>query len=394
MAAEQLAEAGLAVDVFEAKPTVARKFLRAGIGGLNLTHSDAPNVFRQRYSRGQDWVDSWLNDFDANALRAWSGELGIETFVGSSGRIFPVQKKAAPLLRAWLRRLRSSGVRIHVRHRWLGWDAQGALCFDTPDGPRTCRATVVVLALGGGSWAALGSDGQWSALLTQRGVDCAAFEASNMGFEFAWPAALRSDQAGAALKNIGLSFTAVDGAPWARKGDALISEYGLEGSLIYAASAQLRRLIQRDGYADIHWDLLPDTRAEALNEKWRALRPGESLSNRLRKIGVKGSKLALLKALTSKAEMQAVDKQPGLLKTLPQRLRRWRPIDEAISTAGGVVPSALNEGLMLNALPGVFCAGEMLDWDAPTGGYLLTACFASGRVAGRAAAAYVRQRGD
>ena len=226
-------------------------------------------------------------------------------------------------------------------------------------------------------------------LLMQHGVACAAFEPSNMGFEVAWPAFLRGDHAGEALKKIGLSFTTCEGQRWARKGDALISEYGLEGGLIYAASAALRGLIQRDGHADIHWDLLPDMTAEALTEKWRAQRRSESLSNRLRKIGIKGSKLALLKALTSKAEMQAVDKTPSRLKQLPQRLSRWRPIDEAISTAGGVMSSALNEGLMLNARPGVFCAGEMLDWDAPTGGYLLTACFASGRVAGRAAAAYI-----
>ena len=389
MAAEQLAEAGGPVDVFEAKATVARKFLRAGIGGLNLTHSDAPAAFINRYSRGREWLAPWLDDFDAEALRDWSRELGIETFVGSSGRVFPVQKKAAPLLRAWLRRLRNSGVNIHIRHRWQGWNDRGELCFDTPAGRKNLRASVVVLALGGGSWAALGSDGQWLPLLMQHGVACAAFEPSNMGFEVAWPAFLRGDHAGEALKNIGLSFTTCEGQRWARKGDALISEYGLEGGLIYAASAALRGLIQRDGHADIHWDLLPDMTAEALTEKWRAQRRSESLSNRLRKIGIKGSKLALLKALTSKAEMQAVDKTPSRLKQLPQRLSRWRPIDEAISTAGGVMSSALNEGLMLNARPGVFCAGEMLDWDAPTGGYLLTACFASGRVAGRAAAAYI-----
>ena len=389
MAAEQLAQSGLAVEVFEAKATVARKFLRAGIGGLNLTHSEVPAAFRQRYSRGLEWVGAWLDGFDAESLRDWSRQLGIETFVGSSGRVFPVQKKAAPLLRAWLRRLRSSGVNIHVRHRWLGWNDIGELCFDTPEGQQCFRASAVVLALGGGSWAALGSDGQWLSLLRQRGVDCAVFEPSNMGFEATWPDFLRGEHAGAALKNIGLSFATCDGAYWTRKGDALISEYGLEGSLIYAASAALRGLIQRDGHADIHWDLLPDITVDALAAKWRAQRRSESLSNRLRKIGVKGSKLALLKALTSKTEMQSVDTYPAMLKHLPQRLSRWRPLDEAISTAGGVVPSALDEGLMLKALPGVFCAGEMLDWDAPTGGYLLTACFASGRVAGLAAADYI-----
>ena len=245
MAAEQLAEAGVPVDVFEAKATVARKFLRAGIGGLNLTHSDAPAAFINRYSRGREWLAPWLDDFDAEALRDWSRELGIETFVGSSGRVFPVQKKAAPLLRAWLRRLRNSGVNIHIRHRWQGWNDRGELCFDTPAGRKNLRASVVVLALGGGSWAALGSDGQWLPLLMQHGVACAAFEPSNMGFEVAWPAFLRGDHAGEALKNIGLSFTTCEGQRWARKGDALISEYGLEGGLIYAASAALRGLIQR-----------------------------------------------------------------------------------------------------------------------------------------------------
>ncbi len=388
MAAEQLANRGIEVAVYEAMPSVGRKFLRAGIGGLNLTHSEGAEAFRSRFAEQAPRVSQWLAHFDAEALRAWSAELGVETFVGSSGRVFPLQKKAAPLLRAWLRRLRSCGVEIHTRQRWLGWADDGQHRFAGPQGEHCVTAEVCVFALGGASWSALGSDGQWATAFADRGVICQPFAPSNCGFNSDWTAEFAEQWAGAALKNIAIS---LPGQPWYRKGDALISQYGIEGSLVYAASALLREEVARQGQVTLYWDLLPDKSEAALAEALARSKKGESLANRLRKLGLKGSKLALFKQLTSREQMQAISALPALIKRLPQRLRSPRPLDEAISTAGGVAFSELNEQLMMRALPGHFCSGEMLDWEAPTGGYLLTASFASGVVAGRAAADFLRR---
>ena len=388
IAAEQLSQRGGRVAVVEQKPTVGRKFLRAGIGGLNITHSENSAKFISRYGDSQPRLAPLLETFDSDALIQWCSELGIETFTGSSGRVFPQQMKAAPLLRRWLKRLREAGVEFYVRHRWIGWGEDGAMQFQHGDRVVSLSAPVTILALGGGSWSALGSDGNWRELLLDKGIACNPFLPSNCGFNSTWPSAFRDALAGQPLKNIGLQLS----NGWYRRGDALASDYGVEGSLIYAASRDIRDTIARDGHCLIHWDLLPDTSIEDIRRVLQQRRRGDTASKILQKLGVKESKLTLLKALTDKATMQNLELLPDLLKHLPQTLDSPRPLDEAISTAGGVSFDALDEHLMLKALPGVFCAGEMLDWDAPTGGYLLTASFATGVVAGRGAHAFLGKR--
>ena len=393
MAAEQLVQAGMSVAVYDAMPSVGRKLLRAGIGGLNLTHAENKADFISRFGQQTEKVEAWLQEFDADALRSWAADLGIETFVGSSGRVFPTAKKAAPLLRAWLHRLRVGGAQFHVRHRWTGWDDQGRLLFSHADGPLAVTAPVIIYAFGGGSWARLGSDGQWRSQFTQRGIQCAPFRPSNGGFRYDWSDDFRADQAGQPLKSVALSVTSVEGIGWRKKGDAVIAGEGLEGSLIYAASAAIRDQIEQQGSCTVYWDLFPDQSAAHLAQVLSRRRAGDSLSNVLRRqLKLTGVKLALLKELSSKEQMGRIDDLPRLLKALPHHLTACRDIDEAISTAGGVEFAELTEGLMLRQLPGQFCVGEMLDWEAPTGGYLLTACYASGVVAGRAARDYLRQQ--
>ena len=382
MAAEQLALAGHRVAVLDQKPTVGRKFLRAGIGGLNITHSEPYDDVLSRYGDRQHCLAPLLEQFSPTMLRAWCEELGIETFVGSSGRVFPRQMKAAPLLRRWLERLRAQGVEFHTRHRWLGWEGE-SLRFDHQGAAVSVNTRATVLALGGASWRALGSDGEWLTTLQTQGVSCTPFRPSNCGFDYPWPAFI-ADAFGQPLKSIGLRV-----GNWSRQGDALLTRYGVEGSLIYAASSGIRDTIDQAGECTVYWNLCPDRSPADLGRELEQKYRHDSTSNALRKLGIKGARLALLKALTSKAQMQQRDALPELLTALPQTLRQYRPIDEAISTAGGIEFAALNEGLMIRALPGVFCAGEMLDWEAPTGGYLLNACFASGLVAGRAAADYL-----
>lgn len=392
MAAEQLALAGIAVDVYDAMPSAGRKFLRAGIGGLNLTHAEASADFLGRYS-DPTAVGAWLAALDAEGVRRWAAGLGCETFVGSSGRVFPTQKKAAPLLRAWLQRLRAAGVRIHTRHRWLGWD-RGLHQFHTPDGLRRVGAPVSVFALGGGSWPRLGSDGQWVKAFERQGIATTALQPANCGFEYPWSDYLRERYAGTPVKSMAWTLEQVDGRLWTRKGEVLISQYGLEGSLVYAASAHLREQLQRSATARVLWDLLPDIGPRQVLRALGQPRGKTSLSNHLRKcLGLSGVKMALLRELSPPGALQDMEQLAQLIKRLPQSLIGMRPVDEAISTAGGVRLQQLDEGLMLKRQPGVFCAGEMLDWDAPTGGYLLTACLASGLVAGRGAAAYLRGRG-
>ncbi|WP_200626245.1 TIGR03862 family flavoprotein [Pseudomonas sp. LAM2023] len=384
MAAEALAQAGLTVEVFDAMPSVGRKFLLAGVGGMNITHSEPYPAFVGRYAERQDNIDALLRDFDAEALRQWIHDLGIETFVGTSGRVFPTDMKAAPLLRAWLKRLRDSGVVIHTRHRWLGWNAEGALRMAYPQGERLLTPAVVVLALGGGSWARLGSDGSWQALLAERGVDISPLQPSNCGFEVAgWSALLKEKFAGAPLKNIALSVPG--SAP--RKGEFILTAQGVEGSLVYAWSAPVREAINRTGQGQLLLDLLPDKPVEKVAQALARPRGSRSMAKHLHsQLGIDGVKAALLRELTDQATFADPDALARAIKALPITLVRTRPLDEAISSAGGVRFEALDEGLMLQSMPGVFCAGEMLDWEAPTGGYLLTACFASGLRAGRAAA--------
>lgn len=384
MAAEALARRGVAVQVFDAMPSVGRKFLLAGVGGMNITHSEPYPAFVGRYAERQGEVDGLLRGFDAEALRQWIHGLGIETFIGTSGRVFPRDMKAAPLLRAWLKRLREAGVVIHTRHRWLGWTAEGALRIAYPQGELQLKADAVVLALGGGSWARLGSDGAWVPLLGERAVDISPLQASNCGFEVAgWSELLQSKFAGAPLKNIALS---VPGAA-PRKGEFILTAQGVEGSLVYAWSAAVREAINRDGRGTLLLDLLPDRPVDKIAQALAKPRGSRSMAKHLHgQLGLDGVKAALLRELTDQATFADPERLAAAIKALPITLVRTRPLDEAISSAGGVRFEAMDEGLMLRQLPGVFCAGEMLDWEAPTGGYLLTACFASGLRAGNAAA--------
>lgn len=390
MAAEELLKGGASVDLYEAMPSLGRKFLMAGKGGLNITHAEPIEAFIGRYGAAAPRVKAWLNDFGPSDLRRWISELGIETFVGSSGRVFPAEMKAAPLLRAWLHRLRQAGLRIHVRHRWLGWDATGALRFATPGDEVTARGDVTVLALGGGSWPQLGSDGAWQSLLAARGVEVTPLRPANCGFEINWSEAFRAKHAGAPLKNVVGHFAGAR-----RPGECVITEHGIEGGLVYALSAPLRDAIANQGVAVLELDLLPRHDVARIETELAHPRGSRSFSSHLKsRLRFDGTKAALLRECLP-AEMMADPKRlAAALKALPLRLTAPRPIAEAISSAGGVSFDALDDHLMLRALPGTFCAGEMLDWEAPTGGYLLTACFASGRVAGRSACAWLRQTAD
>lgn len=384
MAAEVLLAGGMTVDLYDAMPSVGRKFLLAGKGGLNITHAEAPEKFLTRYGKRSDAIEPLLQAFDPVQLRDWVHGLGVETFVGTSQRVFPREMKAAPLLRAWLHRLRSAGLRIHVRHRWTGWNADGALVFSTPQGEVTVPARCTILAAGGASWKRLGSDGAWVPLLEARGIAVTPLQPSNCGFDVAWSAHLRERHAGQAVKAVIASFTDAAGIRHQRHGEFVVSDYGIEGSLIYALSAPLRDTITAQGHATLHLDLLPDHDAARVLAEVSHPRGSRSLSSHLQsRLGLKGIKAVLLREVLSAAEMNTAPTLATAIKSLPLKLTAARPIDEAISSAGGVPFEALDEQLMLKKMPGVFCAGEMLDWEAPTGGYLLTACFASGRAAGR-----------
>lgn len=392
MAAEVAAAAGVAVDLYDAKGSVGRKFLLAGKGGLNLTHAEPAERFAGRYGARRDEVGRWLQAFDAQALRAWARELGVETFAGSSGRIFPADMKAAPLLRAWVHRLRQAGVAFHMHHRWLGWQAHGALHFDTPLGERVVPAGALVLALGGASWPQLGSDGAWVKPLARAGIDIAPLQPANCGFELAWSEHLRQRFAGAPLKPVVAHWVDRKGVAHARQGEFVLSEYGIEGSLIYAIGAELREQIAEHGTALLQLDLVPGYSLPVLAERLAAPRGKHSIGDWLRRrAGLDAAKCALVFELTSKPVLADPSALAAQLKALPLHLAAPRPVAEAISTAGGVRLEALDEQLMLRDLPGVFCAGEMLDWEAPTGGYLLSACFASGRLAGHGAARWLLQ---
>ena len=387
MAAEVLIEAGVSVDLFDSMPSLGRKFLMAGKGGLNLTHSEPLETFLSRYGTRRSEIEPLLAAFGPEALRAWALGLGVETFVGSSGRVFPTEKKAAPLLRAWLHRLRAAGVRIHVRHRWLGWNEDGSLNFITLGVPRRLTFDAVVLALGGGSWARLGSDGAWVPVLAARGVPVVPLRPANCGFDVGWSAHFRERFAGQPLKSVSLSF-----AGQTRRGEFVASAEGVEGSLIYAFSAALRDYIEVNGSATVELDLMPDwTPARVLAEVSHP-RGSRSLSSHLQsRLGLKGVKTGLLRECLTAEQMADPMQLAAAIKAVPLRLIAPRPLDEAISSAGGVDFAALDGKLMLRDHPGVFCAGEMLDWEAPTGGYLLTACFASGFVAGRACRDWLRR---
>lgn len=385
MAAEVLATAGQRVELFDAMPSVARKFLLAGKGGMNITHAEPYDRFVTRYGERRTELQPLLDAFGPQALRDWIHGLGIDTFVGSSGRVFPTDMKAAPLLRAWLHRLREQGVVFHMRHRWQGWSDEGALRFETPAGERLLTPAATVLALGGGSWARLGSDGRWQPLLQARGVDVTALKPANCGFDTGaggWSEHLRSRFAGQPLKAVAADFSDASGQQHHRRGECLVTATGIEGSLIYALAAPLRDTIEAKGEALLHIDLMPDWSAERVTTEVCRPRGARSLASHLQsRLGLKGLKAALLRELLSPATLNDPTMLAAGIKALPLRLTATRPLDEAISSAGGVRFEAMDERLMLRQLPGVFCAGEMLDWEAPTGGYLLTACFASGYAA-------------
>jgi uncharacterized flavoprotein (TIGR03862 family) len=399
MAAQVLSDAGQAVHLFDAMPSIGRKFLLAGKGGLNLTHSEGADTFAGRYGARRAAIEDLLKDFGPEAVRAWALGLGVETFIGSSGRVFPKDMKAAPLLRAWLQRLRhpasGPGVQFHMRHRWTGW-AEGApstLCFDGPQGLVQVQAQTVVLALGGGSWARLGSNGAWVPLLAARGVAVAPLLPSNCGFDVkgGWSEHFATRFAGQPFKSVALSLTTAQGVHFARKGEFVATATGVEGSLVYAASSLLRDEIIRTGSATFHLDLLPDMTAEKVLAEVQHPRGTRSLSSHLKsRLHIEGIKAGILYELLPKEVMADPVQLAAAIKALPITLTATRPIDEAISTAGGVLFEALTPGLMIESLPGVFCAGEMLDWEAPTGGYLLQACFASGWRAGHGVLEHLR----
>ena len=423
MAAQALAQAGVAVHVFDAMPSVGRKFLLAGKGGLNLTHSEPMEPFVSRYGARQAQLAPLLEAFGAEQVCAWARDLGVETFVGTSGRVFPADMKAAPLLRAWLQRLRSQGVQFHMRHRFTGWDSAGALQFQSPTGDTTVQSRAVVLALGGGSWARLGSDGAWMPWLAERGIATAPLQPSNCGFDVprqgvagavgetrrqflqeligqkpepavGWSAHFAERFAGQPFKTVALAFTDSAGQHFSRRGEFVATQTGVEGSLVYAVSALLRDEISAHGHATFTLDLLPDHTPERVLKEVRHPRGTRSLSSHLKsRLGLDGIKMGILYEQLGKDGVADLPKLAAAIKALPITVIAARPIDEAISTAGGVAFEALSDQLMAQAAPGVFCAGEMLDWEAPTGGYLLTACLASGVRAGQGAAQWLAQQG-
>lgn len=383
MAAEAAIEAGAQVSIYDAMPSVARKFLMAGKSGLNISHSEEATRFQGRYRAPDSRLDEMIVAFGPGDVERWMNGLGIESFTGSSGRVFPVMMKASPLLRAWLARLRDGGARIHVRHRWQGWDEAGALVFQKPEGEVRLEADAVILALGGASWSRLGSDGAWAELLAAKGLELAPFQPSNCGFEVAWSKRLLDGFEGAPLKGVKLS-----AGQQSAQGDVVITRRGVESGALYPLSADLLQQIEETGSAQLKVDLLPDVDMDGLRRRLAAANPKNSSSNRLRKAArLDRTKIALVNEIARGAPPADAGDLAAFLKALPIRIDAPAPMDEAISTAGGVSWDALDERLMLKALPGVYCAGEMVDWDAPTGGYLLTACLAMGRAAGKAAAA-------
>ncbi|NIF79354.1 TIGR03862 family flavoprotein [Paraburkholderia sp. Cy-641] len=399
MAAETLARRGVQVHVYDAMPSVGRKFLMAGKGGMNITHSESLEPFLGRYGARRAQIAPLLDAFGPDALRAWLHELGVETFVGSSGRVFPSDMKAAPMLRAWLHRLREAGVQFHMRHQWSGWattsgdTAAHTLRFDTLGGEQTVSCDAVVFALGGASWPRLGSDAAWVPLMATRDIPVTPLRPANCGFDADWSPYLRERFAGQPLKPIAITLTDLDKKVHNRQGEALLTETGLEGSLIYALSAPIRERILADGDVTISLDLAPGLPLERVVAEVTRPRGSRSIASHLHgRIGIGGVKLALLHEILPKEAFTDATALAQAIKALPVRLVRTRPIEEAISTAGGIPFEALDGNLMIGQMPGAFCAGEMLDWEAPTGGYLLTACFASGLVAGRGACAYLEAR--
>lgn len=397
MAAEIIASAGFSVALYDAMPSVGRKFLLAGVGGMNITHSEPHSKLLTRYAQAAPALQKYLDDFSADDLRQWIHGLGIDTFVGSSGRVFPSDMKAAPLLRAWLHRLRELGVQLYPRHRWCGWTDDGSLKLIEQRNNQTLekiiRADALVLALGGASWQRLGSDGAWVNVLREKNIPVATLLPSNCGFNVTWSEKFQQDFGGAPLQTVCLTAAHLDGSLHSVRGEAMLAKTGIEGTSVYALSAILRDKILAQGSAELLIDLLPDLTYEKILALLNKPRGKNSVSNFLRKqLHLPPVKLALLRELTPASIWQDNQQLAQALKKLVVPLSGFRPIDEAISSAGGLEFSALNSSLMLQQLPGVFCAGEMLNWEAPTGGYLLTACFATGRAAGWGVVEYLSEK--
>jgi uncharacterized flavoprotein (TIGR03862 family) len=388
IAAERLAQAGHRVTIHERMTSPARKFLLAGRGGLNLTHSEPLETFLPHYGAARAWLEPAVHTFPPQALRDWADALGAESFIGTSGRVFPKAMKASPLLRAWLRRLDGLGVRLEAGRRWTGWNAQGALTFATAAGEVTLTPDATLLALGGASWPRLGSDGGWVPLLAEKGVAVSPLRPANGGFAVAWSDTLRERFAGAPLKRITLRFAGKEIA-----GEAMIDANGLEGGAIYALSGPLREAIAREGLAVLEIDLRPDLDLARLTEKLGKRRLGETLSNHLRKAaGLSPAAVAVLRDSVGGKLDETPAALAAAIKSAPVRLTGTMPIDRAISSAGGIAAGEIDDGFMLRRVPGVFVAGEMLDWEAPTGGYLLQGCFATGVAAAAGMAGWLGQR--
>lgn len=405
MAAETIAREGYAVEVYDAMPSAGRKFLLAGKSGMNLTHAEDKSLFLSRFRQHANHIAPLLAQFDAQAVRDWAQGLGIDTFVGSSGRVFPTDMKAAPLLRAWLHRLRQLGVQFHMRHRWLGWHGQQwhfartAMPSDLAHNQGSTHvyrdSAYTVLALGGASWARLGSDGQWVKLLAEKNIDIAPLEPANCGFEIPWSDFFRNKFAGHPLTSVIAHYDDELGHRQMRQGQFVVTEHGVEGSLIYALSALLREQIKQQGQAQLWLDLAPGKSMERVEQEVSHPRGSRSWSSHLQsRVGLDRLKIALLHECLPSAIFQFPAQLAAAIKALPLTLHATRPIDEAISSAGGIRFSAMDRYLMLRQLPGVFCAGEMLDWEAPTGGYLLTACLASGRQAGLGVLSAIKSQQD
>ena len=386
MAAEALIARGHRPHLFDAMPSLGRKFLMAGKSGLNLTHSEDYAAFVTRFGDGSTHLRAALDAMTPEDIGKWADGLGIKTFTGSSGRIFPTDFKAAPLLRAWIKRLRDAGLVIHVRHRWTGWDGE-TLTFETREGTATAKARAIVLALGGASWPQLGSDASWVEPIATRGAAITPFAPANCGFDVNWTPFISERFAGEPVKPVGLSFGGEN-----HRGEFVVTGNGVEGSGIYAFASRLREAIEKDGQATLMLDLAPDRSAERLKGNLSRPRDKASFANFLRKVtGIDGVKAALLRECLPKDMFDDMDALADGIKAVPLVLTSARPIEEAISSAGGVAFAGLDEHYMLRDDAGVFCAGEMLDWDAPTGGYLLSACFATGRAAGAGAADWLEK---
>ncbi|MDX1292016.1 MAG: TIGR03862 family flavoprotein [Hyphomonas sp.] len=378
MAADVMSEAGLSVAIYEAMPSPARKFLMAGKSGLNITHARDERELISRYPNAPHQLAEALEAFGPEAVVDWMRTLGIEPTIGPTGRVFPVQMKASPLLRAWLGRLQLRGVRLHTRHRWTGWDADGALGFDGPDGRVSVRSGAQLFAMGGASWKRLGSDGNWATAFDKIGIQTHPFRPSNCGFTVNWSERMRAEFAGSPVKNVAMHF-----GKQASREEFIITDRGVESGAIFTLSLAIRDRLEKDGQATVYLDLVPDLTEQAIAARLKRDRGKQSLSNHLRKAAnLKGVKRALLFEFGGREVSEDPDQMARLIKNLPMPLGLPFPMDEAISTDGGVAFTALDGQIMVTSRPGLFCAGEMLDWDAPTGGYLLTACLATGRAAG------------